>query len=107
MRDEYEIKKDNTMFQIERQILLLHIDCDVVASPWDYFKTIEWYSKEYGVDKEDLEVKLVDIKHECLMIPVAEEDEDYENLSYLYYIDGFKELILNDYNEKKDNIVLH
>ena len=41
MRSLEEIKKDNFMYQIEKMILLLHIDCDIVASPWDYEKTVE------------------------------------------------------------------
>lgn len=107
VRDIDEIKKDVFMYQIERMILILRIDCDIVASPWNIDKTIEWYMKEYGIDnKEDLNVSYVDIKHECMIVPVSPEDDDYENLQYLYYIDGFKELILNDTREKKDNIVL-
>lgn len=107
VRDIDEIKKDVFMYQIERMILILKIDCDIVASPWNIDKTIEWYMKEYGIDnKEDLNVSYVDIKHECMIVPVSPEDDDYENLQYLYYIDGFKELILNDTREKKDNIVL-
>lgn len=107
VRDIDEIKKDAFMYQIERMILILRIDCDIVASPWNIDKTIEWYMKEYGIDKkEDLNVSYVDIKHECMLIPVSPEDEDYEDLQYLYHIDGFKELILNDTREKKDNIVL-
>ena len=106
-RNVDEIKKDTFMYQIERMILILKIDCDIVASPWNKEKTIEWYMKEYGIDrKEDLDVSYVDIRHECMIIPVSPEDEDYEDLQYLYYIDGFKELILNDVREKKDNIVL-
>lgn len=108
VRDIDEIKKDVYMYQIERMILILKIDCDIVASPWNMEKTLDWYIKEYGIDNiGDLNVSYVDIKHECMLIPVSPEDEDYEDLSYLYYIDGFKELVLNDTNEKKDNIVLY
>ena len=107
VRDIDEIKKDIFMYQIERMILILKIDCDIVASPWNMEKTLDWYIKEYGIDNiGDLNISYVDIKHECILIPVSPEDDDYEDLQYLYYIDGFKELILNDTREKKDNIVL-
>lgn len=102
-RDLNEIKKDNFMYQIEKQILLLHIDCDVVASPWDYDKTVEWYKKEY--DTDEVEVSYVDIKHECMLEELSEDDSDYETLQYLYYLDDFRELIRGDIHEKKGNIV--
>lgn len=98
-----EIKKDNFMYQIEKQILLLHIDCDVVASPWDYDKTIEWYKKEY--DTDEVEVSYVDIRSECMLEELT-EDKDYETLQYLYYLDDFKELIRGNTNEKKDNVTM-
>lgn len=104
MRSLEEIKKDNFMYQIEKMILLLHIDCDIVASPWDYEKTVDWYKKEYDID--EVSVSYVDIRNECMLEELTEEDKDYETLQYLYYIDDFKELIRGNINEKKGNITI-
>ena len=104
MRSLEEIKKDNFMYQIEKMILLLHIDCDIIASPWDYEKTVDWYKEEYGTD--EVSVSYVDIRNECMLEELTEEDKDYETLQYLYYLDDFKELIRGNINEKKDNITI-
>lgn len=104
MRSLEEIKKDNFMYQIEKMILLLHIDYDIVASPWDYKKTIDWYKKEYDID--EVSVSYVDIRNECMLEELTEEDKDYETLQYLYYLDDFKELIRGNINEKKDNVTI-
>ena len=104
MRSLEEIKKDNFMYQIEKMILLLHIDCDVVASPWDYKKTVDWYKKEY--DTDEVSVSYVDIRNECMLEELTEEDKDYETLQYLYYLDDFKELIRGNTNEKRGNITM-
>ena len=104
MRSLEEIKKDNFMYQIEKMILLLHIDCDIIASPWDYEKTVDWYKKEYDID--EVSVSYVDIRNECMLEELTEEDKDYETLQYLYYLDDFKELIRGNINEKKGNITI-
>ncbi len=104
IRSLKEIEKDNFIYQIEKMILLLHIDCDVIASPWDYEKTVNWYKKEY--DTDEVNISYVDIRNEYMLEELTEEDRDYESLQYLYYLDDFKELVRGNINEKKDNITM-
>lgn len=104
IRSLKEIEKDNFMYQIEKMILLLHIDCDIIASPWDYERTIDWYKKEY--DTDEVSISYVDIRNEYMLEELTEEDRDYESLQYLYYLDDFKELIRGNISEKKDNVTM-
>lgn len=104
IRSLKEIEKDNFMYQIEKMILLLHIDCDIIASPWDYERTVDWYKKEY--DTDEVSISYVDIRNEYMLEELTEEDRDYESLQYLYYLDDFKELIRGNISEKKDNVTM-
>ena len=86
-----EIEKDNVfnLYQVYKSILFLKIECDVVVSPLNCTDTIDWYRKQLGYDPDDdLEVNIVNINEDGLYYPIPEDDEDYETMEYLRYIDG-------------------
>ena len=102
-----EIEKDNVfnLYQVYKSILFLKIECDVVVSPLNYTDTIDWYRKQLGYDPDDdLEVNIVNINEDGLYYPIPEDDEDYETMEYLRYIDGFIELIRYSTSNKIGNI---
>ena len=97
--------KSNYLYQVLKSILILEIECDIIASPWDYEKTLDWYKKEYGYDETDnLNVKYVDIRNEGMWDEISDEDDDFESLSYLFYIKDFEELIIKDRKNQFDNV---
>ena len=102
-----EIEKDNVfnLYQVYKSILFLKIECDVVVRPLNCIDTIDWYRKQLGYDPDDdLEVNIVNINEDGLYYPIPEDDEDYETMEYLRYIDGFIELIRYSTSNKIGNI---
>lgn len=97
--------KSNYLYQILKSILILKIECDIIASPWDYEKTLQWYKEEYDYDKNDsLCVEYVDIKNEGMWDEISEDDDEFESLSYLFYIKNFEELIIKNRKDLFDNV---
>lgn len=94
---------NNKLLQLERSILVLKFnDIDIVASPLDLKSTIEWYKKEFG--EENPVVTYVDIEKDGLWLPVPTDDEEYDELDFLGYIDGVIELVRYSTSDKFGNV---
>lgn len=95
--------RNNKLLQLERSVLILKFnDIDVVASPLTLEDTIEWYKKEMG--EENPNVTYVDIEKDGLWLPVDIDDEEYDELDFLNYIDGVIELIRYSTSDRFGNV---
>lgn len=93
------------LYKLLKGIMILHIECDFIASPWDFEETIDWYRKEIGYKPNDtLDIEPVDIRTEGLWVPIEENDNDFETLSYLFMLEDFKELIRGNTKDKFNNV---
>lgn len=98
-------KEELKFVTITNGINVYKIECDFVASNKTLQETIDWYRREIGYDADEpLDVSNVDKEKEGLWVELDKRDNDYETLSYLYYLADFKELIMNNMNDKIGNI---
>lgn len=92
-----------------KTITLYNIECDTVASPWNYADTIEWYRKQIGYEPDEpLDVSLVDIQTEGMWEYYEPEDKDIETaiINLFSELLGLQELIVGDYHSKIGNITM-
>lgn len=95
--------KNNLFYQIQKSILIVKLNqIDIIASPWNVNETVEWYKKYIGED--DIKIEFVDIENEGLWNEISEDDEEYEELSQLFYINNFIELIRFNSSDKFNNV---